>query len=205
MNILIVGCSTVGVSLARMLDDEGHDVAVVDRREQMFDMLPADFSGFTITGVPIDQDVLKRAGIENADAVVAITKEDNVNIMVAQLAKEIFHVPKVLARIFDTSRENVYSHFGLQTVCPTNLTVAALRASLFESESIKNVNMGLNTIMFNKMEIPKEYIGLRASSINFEKNEVLFAVERNGNTILVGLTNIEMKKGDKLIFAKLID
>ena len=178
MNILIVGCSKVGSGLAEILDDEGHDVSVVDREEEMFDVFSNDFGGFTISGVPIDQDVLKQAGIEDADVVIALTEEDNVNIMVAQLAKEIFKIPRVLIRIFDPSRGEIYSHFGFKTVCPTNLTIAALKAALYESDTIRNLNLGSHTVSFNSMEVPREYISERVSNIVFEENEILYAVER---------------------------
>ena len=91
MNILIVGCGKVGSMLASELDRMGHDVAVLDREEAHFTLLDSDFSGYTISGVPIDQDVLKRAGIEGCDAILAMTEDDNVNIMVCQMAKDIFH------------------------------------------------------------------------------------------------------------------
>lgn len=97
MNILIVGCGKVGSMLASELDRMGHDVAVLDREEAHFALLDSDFSGYTISGVPIDQDVLKRAGIEGCDAILAMTEDDNVNIMVCQMAKEIFHTKTVLA------------------------------------------------------------------------------------------------------------
>ena len=112
MNILVVGCGKVGARLASVLSREGHDVSIVDRFEESFEMLSDDFEGFKTCGVPIDQDVLRRAGIENCDALAAVSPDDNVNIMVRQLAREIFHVPQVLARIYDPAREDVFSHFG---------------------------------------------------------------------------------------------
>ena len=90
MNILIIGCGRVGSELAELLDKRGHDVSVIDRRPENFDRLPGDFSGFTTTGVPIDQNVLRKAGIESCDAVCAVAQDDDLNIMAAQMAKEIF-------------------------------------------------------------------------------------------------------------------
>ena len=104
MNIIIIGCGKVGSELAGVLDKRGSDVSVIDRDEQNFDRLPVDFSGFTTPGVPIDQEVLKKAGIESCDAVCAITQDDDLNIMAAQLAKDIFHVERVFARISDPDR-----------------------------------------------------------------------------------------------------
>ena len=123
MNILIIGCGRVGSELAELLDKRGHDVSVIDRRPENFDRLPGDFSGFTTTGVPIDQNVLRKAGIESCDAVCAVTQDDDLNIMAAQMAKEIFGVQRVFARISDVDKVDVFKGFGIHTVCPTRLTV----------------------------------------------------------------------------------
>lgn len=206
MNILVVGCGKVGSRLASVLGRLGHDVSVVDRDETHFDLLSPEFNGFTTLGVPIDQDVLRRAGIDGCDALAAVTEDDNTNIMVSQLAKEFFKVNTVIARIYDPRRGDVFSHFGLHTVCPTNLTVAAVCSALTDNAQSKNFNMGTHTLTFSVMPIPKDYIGNKVSDIAFEENEVLFAVERDTTTLtLIGLRNIILEKGDKLIFAKLID
>ena len=87
MNILIIGCGMVGSTLANTLDARGHDVSVIDKNSEKFDSLSSEFGGFTTTGVPIDTDVLKRAGISTCDALFAVTAEDDMNIMVSQLAR----------------------------------------------------------------------------------------------------------------------
>lgn len=205
MNILVVGCGKVGSKLASVLSRQGHDISVVDRREESFEMLSPEFNGFTTHGVPIDEDVLKRAGIESCGALAAVTQDDNVNIMVSQMAREIFKVPTVLARIYDPRRGDVFSHFGLHTICPTNLTVAAICSALTEDVTTKNINFGSHTLAFSTMDIPKDYIGERVSSIVFEEHESLFAVERDTVFTLVGLTDMPLKRGDKLIFSKVVD
>ncbi len=205
MYIMIVGCGKVGSVLAKVLDKRGEEVSVIDRSEEDFDGLPSDFGGLSTVGVPIDQDVLKKAGIENCDVLVAITKEDNMNIMVAQVATEMFHVPKVLTRIYDPQKREIFSKMGLTTVCPTNLTVANILAEISEDSDIHNVRLGKYAVSFEVMDIPKEYIGQTAGFIEFEENEVLYAVERRNSLILVGLKDIELMKGDKLIFSKFID
>ncbi len=206
MNILIVGCGKVGSRLAGVLSKQGHDVSVVSKSDEGFDMLPKSFNGFTTLGVPIDQDVLKKAGIESCDALIAVTNDDNVNIMVSELAKEIFKVPKVFVRIYDPKREDVFFGMGLNSVCPTNLTVAAICNALSEQAQSVNLNYGTRTISFAKMNIPKSFVGLHASDIEYEENEILFAVERGeGNLMLVGLSDVLLEKDDKLVFSKIID
>ena len=115
MNILIAGCGKVGSRLADFLCEKGHDVSIVDNDRSRFELLSDEFSGFTIQGVPIDQDVLRQAGIEGCDAVAALTEDDNTNIMVCQIAREIFNVPRIVARIFDPLREDIFSRFDIQS------------------------------------------------------------------------------------------
>lgn len=206
MNILVVGCGKVGVNLCNMLSAEGHDVSVVNRTAEPLSGLSSDFTGYTTVGVAIDQDVLKRAGIESCDVIAVVTADDNTNIMVGQLAKEFFKVPKVFVRINDPQKSEVFAKLGLQTICPTNLTVASLCSAINVSTETGNVSIGSHTMIFSEMDIPKEYIGIRVSEINFEDNEVLVAIEREDKTINgVFLTNHELAKGDKLIFAKFVD
>ena len=132
MNILVIGCGTVGAQLAEAMCAMGHDVSVIDRNEESFELLDSTFRGMTITGNPIDQDFLRRAGIEGCDAVAAMTSNDNVNVMVSQIAKELFHVPKVLTRVHDPKRESIFASFGLHTICPTTLTVDTAVSSLLD-------------------------------------------------------------------------
>lgn len=206
MNILVVGCGKVGSRLASVLSRQGHDVSIVSNNEEEFDLLSSDFNGFTTHGVPIDQEILKKAGIENCDAVAAVTREDNINIMVSQMAREIFNVPKVLARIYDPRRGDVFSHFGLHTVCPTNLTVSSVCSALTDSLNTKNMNIGAHTVSFYSMEVPKNFIENKVSEIDFEDNEVLYAIKRNStDLILVGQKDIVLQKGDILIFSKVVD
>ncbi|HEU5378847.1 MAG TPA: TrkA family potassium uptake protein [Ktedonobacteraceae bacterium] len=119
MNIVILGCGRVGATLAAMMDREGHTVAVIDQSSEAFQRLPAEFSGNMIIGNGVDEDVLVRAGIKEADAFAAVTNGDNRNIMASQIAREIFAVKKVLCRIYDPIREETYRGLGLETICPT--------------------------------------------------------------------------------------
>ena len=205
MNILIVGCGKVGSRLAAVLNKQGHDVSVLSKTDADFDLLPSDFNGFTTSGVPIDLDVLKKAAIESCDAVIAVTNDDNVNIMVGEIAKEVYKVSKVFARINDPKCEEVFSSFGMSTICPTNLTVAAICNALADDVKTENMNFGTRTVSFTKMDIPKSFIGLNASEIKYEENEILYAIERGAQLLLVGLSDYLLQKDDTLIFSKIID
>jgi trk system potassium uptake protein TrkA len=206
MNILIIGCGKVGSKLATKLSVEGHDVSIVDSDESSFELLGEDFNGFTTTGVPIDQDVLRRAGIENCDAVAAVSHDDNVNIMVSQLAQKIFKVPKILARISDPRREDVFSHFGLHTVCPTKLTVSAVRSALTEQNPDKPLNIGSHTLNFKTIPVPKHLIGYNANEIELQENEALFAVEHSDFSLsLSNNFDVKLVSTDKLVITIVVD
>lgn len=130
MKVVIMGCGRVGSRLAMLLDREGHRVGVVDTNQHQFGRLPADFRGVTVLGTGIDEDVLRLAGIEDADAFVATTEGDNRNIMASQVAREIFQVPEVVTRIYDPAREEIYRDLGFDTVCPTTLVSELIHTQL---------------------------------------------------------------------------
>lgn len=120
MKVVILGCGRLGAHLARRLDSEGHAVTIIDRTSEAFSRLGNDFQGKMVLGTGIDEDILRRAGIEKADAFVAVSNGDNTNAMAAEIAKLVFNVPQVVARLYDPVREDTYHTLGLmETVCPT--------------------------------------------------------------------------------------
>lgn len=127
---LIIGCGRLGGSLATALSDSGLGVAVIDMNKDATRKLPASYGGITVIGDATDPSLLAEAGIEEADAVVAVTNNDNVNIMAALMAKEMFHKETVVARLYDPDRECVYREFGINTVCPTVLSSKAIAGML---------------------------------------------------------------------------
>jgi trk system potassium uptake protein TrkA len=127
MKVVILGCGRVGARLAQLMEAEGNEVSIIDSHLSAFDRLPETFKGETVLGTGIDADVLKAAGIEGADSFAAVTNSDNTNIMASQIAKEIFGVPHVLARIYDPGRESLYHELGLETICPTTLVSTTAR------------------------------------------------------------------------------
>src|SRR3990167_819304 len=130
MRLLIPGCGRVGAALAARLDKDGPRVTVLALNPNQFRRLPPDFGGTSVVGNGIDQDTLRRAGIESADAFVTVTQGDNRNLMAAQLAKHIFNVRKVVCRVYDPIREEIYSGLGLETVSPTIVISNLLKEAL---------------------------------------------------------------------------
>jgi trk system potassium uptake protein TrkA len=132
MNIIIMGCGRVGAQLASLLDGEGHSVTVLDINEYSFRRLPTSFGGTPLIGDGTDEDTLKKANIAEADAFVAVTEGDNRTIMGAQIAKHIFNVPKVICRIYDPLRKEVYETVGLEAISPTTIFAKLLKDLLLE-------------------------------------------------------------------------
>jgi len=130
MKVVIMGCGRVGAELASLLDREGHEVTVLDIDPDAFDQLPPTFRGTCVVGNGIDQDVLERIRLGEADAFVAVTPGDNRNAMASQMAKHIFGVPKVVARIFDPIRQEMYRNLGLDTISPTRVVTHLLWEAL---------------------------------------------------------------------------
>jgi len=126
VRVIIMGCGRVGARLANLLAEDKHDVTVLDINERAFERLPQSFSGTALVGNGIDVDVLRRAGIETVDAFAAVTQGDNRNIMASQIAKYIFHVPRVVTRIYDPIRSDTYQTLGIDAVSPTVIGAASL-------------------------------------------------------------------------------
>jgi trk system potassium uptake protein TrkA len=133
MFVLIMGCGRLGAELATMLEADGHEIAIMDVDKLAFDHLPPDFKGLKVLGDGTDQDTLRRAGAERADAFIAATRGDNRNALASQIAQRVFQIRRVGSVIFDPMREEVYHGLGLRTVNPTKLEAKLLR-ELIEQE-----------------------------------------------------------------------
>lgn len=201
MHVIIIGCGKVGSKFANVLSEEGHDVVIVDNDREAFKLLKPDFNGITVVGVPIDLDVLKQAGIETADALAAVTPDDSINIMVSQIAKEIFKVPKVIARIYNPAREQVFHQFGLSTICPTNLTVDAIKAMILDNAGLCSNIIGGEIVTFSYENVPKHLVGRKFEDIQTEENMFLFGVIRKGR-LLFYRSDLVLEKDDMIVIAK---
>jgi len=130
MKVVIMGCGRVGAQLASLLDAEGHQVTVLDKDAYSFRRLPSTFNGTALLGNGIDEAVLRKAGIEEADAFFVLTEGDNRNVMAAQIAKHIFNVPRVICRIYDPLRQELYQTLGLEAISPTTVFAQLLKERL---------------------------------------------------------------------------
>jgi trk system potassium uptake protein TrkA len=138
MRIIIIGCGRVGAATAVALDKRGDHVTVIDVNPRAFEKLPTDYSGITIRGNGSDEDVLRSAEAEMADLVMSLTEGDNRNVMSAQLAKHVFGVPRVIAKINDPLRARAYRTLGLETICRTTILSEALVTAAVEGAAATN-------------------------------------------------------------------
>lgn len=132
MNVVIVGCGRVGAHLATTLDHRGDTVTVVDRKPESFSRLEPNFGGLAIRGTGIDEDILRIARIEEAGAFLAVTDWDNTNLMAAQVAKTVFRIPFVAARVYDPVRAEIFANMGIVTISPT-ITITNLLLDALDS------------------------------------------------------------------------
>ncbi len=130
MYIIIVGCGRLGSNLARGLSDGDNDVCIIDRSGDKLDILGSGFNGQRIKGIEFDSDNLAEAGIKQADALLAVTSDDNINITVSLIADKIFKVPKIIARVNDPDRNYIYNGLGISTINPIDYEIEILRNKL---------------------------------------------------------------------------
>ncbi len=183
MYVIIVGCGRVGSELAKLLSNEGHNVVVIDKAQSSFDRLGGTFNGLTMTGNGFDLDLLKQVGIDKADAFCAVTNGDNTNLISAQVAKKIFNVPKVIARIYDPQRAHIYTALGLDIISGTILFAAMLRDKIIESRFssylIETKDLGVLEI-----EVKGELIGKFIQDVNVSGEFLVVAIRKLSGVVI---------------------
>jgi len=201
MQIIIIGCGKVGSSLASALVSQGHDVVIVESDSQLIQST-ADLDCIKITGVPIDRDVLRQAGIETADVICAVTQNDNINIMVAQIAAEIFHVEKIITRIFNPRSRQVFDEFGLNTVCSTDLTVQAFLRKIAGEEKEQYQKVYDTNVLYTSVPIDVNLIGEEITNLSTDTGKLIFGLLRRGR-LLLAVPGLRVLAGDELVLADL--
>jgi len=197
MKVIIMGCGRVGEQLAHLLLDEGHQVSVIDQDPRALDRLEKGFKGQKICGVGFDQDVLVKAGIEQADAFAAASSSDNANIVAARIARNIFHVPRVVARLFDPQRAEIYRRLGMLTISSTTWGAERLREMLTSAELDPIVSFGSGEVSLVNLEVPTHLAGRMVKDLTISGEIIIVSITRQGAAFIPTLGS-QLKDGDIL-------
>jgi len=184
MKIIIVGCGRIGAGLAQNLSRRGHSVTVVDMDSATFALLGSSFKGRTIAGIGFDRDVLIQAEIEHTDALAAVTSSDEANAVIARLARQYFRVPKVVARLYDGRKAEIYKRLGLQTIDPTSWGINRVIDLLCYSPLNTVLSIGSGDVDMVDVEVPALLVGRRVQELTIPGEIMVTAISRGNKTFL---------------------
>ena len=202
VHVVIVGCGRVGSTLGRELVVAGHTVAVIDRKSEAFSRLGESFTGQKITGIGFDRDVLIEAGIEKAGALAAVTNGDNSNILIARVAREEFGIERVVARIYDPKRAEIYERLGIATVATVKWTSERiLRRILPELPAVEWTDPSAKVVLVER-ELPKALVGSRVLSLDSATARIV-SVRRLG-AAMIPTADTVVQEGDVAYVAVVI-
>ena len=205
MHVVVMGCGRVGASIAQELQGSGHDVSIIDRDATAFRRLPEDFGGTKVKGVGFDQEVLRRAGIADADAFAAVSSGDNSNIIAARVARETFNVPKVVARIYDAKRAAVYERLGIPTVATVPWTTDRFISAL-GSRSADDVawTEPSGEVAIVQLTVHESWVGTSVTLFQENTGSRVSFINRLGRPVLPSPKSV-LQQDDQVFVAALTD
>jgi trk system potassium uptake protein TrkA len=195
MRVIVVGCGRVGSELAVRLQRDGYTVAIVDKNVNAFRRLPSEWGGETVVGFGFDRDTLAAAGIDQTQAVAAVTSGDNSNILTARIARETFEIPNVVARIYDPRRALIYQRLGIPTVATVSWTVDQVMRRLLPDEAVTAWTDPTGEVNLVERELPESCCGQPLSAVADRDQFRPVLVTRGGQARLVG-PNVVGQEGD---------
>jgi trk system potassium uptake protein TrkA len=198
MRVIIMGCGRVGSELSNELLDDGHETTVIDKNPEAFFRYPPGEGANTVIGLGFDRDVLEEAGIKEADAFIAVSSGDNSNIVSARVALEHYHVPKVVARIYDPRRADIYERLNIPTVATTRWGVKQIQLMLFHDRQEIRESLGGGELVRMRLPVAEHMIGKPATSFNVPGKIMIAGVSRGGGGFLPTGENT-LQAGDYLI------
>jgi trk system potassium uptake protein TrkA len=200
MNIIVIGCGRVGAELAYRLYQKGHQVTVVDQLDTAFDNLPPDFRGRMVEEEVLNQDVLRRAGIEQADGLAAVTNSDSVNAVVAHVARTAYHVPNVVVRNYDPSWRPLHEAFGLQVVSSASWGAQRLEELLYHAEIRTVFSAGNGEVEIYEFSVPEAWHGRSLQDLLPEGQCLAVALTQAGRAILPSYETL-LEAGDVVLLS----
>jgi trk system potassium uptake protein TrkA len=204
MNIIVVGCGRVGAELAYRLYQKGHQVTVIDQLDTAFDNLPPDFRGRMVEEEVLNQDVLRRAGIEQADGLAAVTNSDSVNAVVAHVARAAYHVPNVVVRNYDPSWRPLHEAFGLQVISSASWGAQRLEELLYHAEIRTVFSAGNGEVEIYEFSVPEAWHGRSLQELLPEGQCLAVALTRAGRAILPS-DEMLLEAGDVVLLSATAD
>src|SRR5271169_3606392 len=204
MHVIVVGCGRVGSGLATDLTNGGHSVAIIDRNARAFRRLPDDWPGLRIIGSGFDRDDLERAGAVTADALAAVTSGDNTNILTVRIARETYHIPRVVARIYDPRRAEIYQRLGIPTVATVTWTIDQVRRRLLPDQDVGDWSDATGRLTLIDRSLPDNWAGRPLRDIEQPGRLSVVAVTRSGVPRL-NARELVGQEGDVLQIAVLDD
>ncbi|HWP22423.1 MAG TPA: NAD-binding protein [Candidatus Cryosericum sp.] len=203
MKVIIVGCGKMGSNLALELVNKGHAVTVVEANIEQFSMLGKGFKGETITGIGFDQQILEKAGIRRADAIVACTKSDETNALIGRIARNTYQVPRVISRLYDPRKAEIYRSLGIQTISATEWGVRHAMELLSYDQLDVVTAIGNGDVDIIRVETTEMLIGKKIVDLTVPGEFHVAAVSRQNQTFLPTL-GTQLQKGDVVYFSVLV-
>ena len=197
MHIVIMGCGRVGSTIAHILEDLGHSVAVIDQDPDAFRKLRPGFNGSKITGIGFDRDVLIEAGVERADAFAAVSSGDNSNVIAARVVRESFGVGRVVARIYDPRRAEVYQRLGIPTVATVRWTADQMLRKLLPEGAAPLWRDPTGTIVLAEVAYDDHWLGEKVTALEESARTRITFISRLGEAMLPSPGTV-LQEGDVL-------
>jgi trk system potassium uptake protein TrkA len=198
MRVLIMGCGRVGSELSHALLEGGHDVTVIDKNPDAFWRYPPGERATQLVGLGFDRELLEEAGIKDADAFIAVSSGDNSNIVSARVALEHFHVPKVIARIYDPRRAEIYGRLNIPTVATTTWGIKQIQLMLLHDREEIRESLGGGDILRVRVPVPHHLVGKTANTLNVD-GKILVAGVSRGGTGFLPTPDSTLQEGDYLV------
>lgn len=197
MKVIVMGCGRIGSQVSQLLSDQCHEVTVIDHDSNSDGRLGLTFKGKIIKGLGFDRDILLQAGIEQIEAFVAASQSDNANIVAARIARNIFHVPRVVARLYDPRRAEIYQRLGLTTISSTNWGAERIFQVLTHVDLDVWNTFGNGDVALVQVELPPQLIGRNVMQLNVPGEIMVITITRNDHAF-VPPSGTEFREGDSL-------
>lgn len=195
MKVIVMGCGRIGSQVSKLMSRQGHDVVVIDHDANAIGRLGSDFKGRVVQGLGFDRQVLVEAGIEQTDAFVAASSSDNANIVAARIARNIFHVPRVVARLYDPGQAEIYQRLGLTTISSTTWGAQRIYQVLSHTDLDVMQTFGRGEVSLVAVEVPPDLVGKNVGQLSVPGEIGVVSITRN-NEAFVPRAGTEFREGD---------